>query len=52
MIDENDLREYGEWVDEATSKPELKEILQDIRNDILDDNDDNDGGRAKTLRKR
>jgi len=52
MVDENDLREYEEWVNEATSKSELKEILQDIRNDILDDGDDNEGGRVKTLMKK
>lgn len=52
MMDENVLREYGEWIDEATTKSELIDTLYDIRNDVLDDNDDdNSGGMTKILKR-
>lgn len=46
------INDYMNWVDEATSKSELIEVLKDIKEDILvepeyddDDDDDNTGGR-------
>ena len=53
MINEDVLNEYGKWIDEATSKAELKDILCDIRDDILSDNDEDEdsGGMTKVLRK-
>ena len=53
MINEDVLNEYGKWIDEATSKAELKDILCDIRDDILSDNDEDEdsGGMTKVLRR-
>ena len=42
---------YGNWVDEASSKEELLDVLYDIENDLLsEDDDDNEGGRQYSLR--
>ncbi len=55
MCDNNPLNDYKEWIDEATSKSELKDTLYDIRNDALDEDTDDDneeeGGRQYTLRR-
>lgn len=55
MCDEELLREYASWIDEANSKEDLLDALYDIRDDATgeyDDNDDEDeGGRQYTLTK-
>lgn len=50
---ENRMEEYISWIDEATSKSELIDILKDIKEDITtpneyNDDDDESGGRQLT----
>ena len=56
MCDNEGLKEYASWIDEATSKEELLDTLNDIRDDLTgeydDDNDgDDEGGRQYILKR-
>lgn len=51
MCDNEQLDEYASWIDEASSKDELLDILYDIRDDLTGENDEDDGGIQYTIKK-
>ena len=52
MCDNEQLNEYANWIDEAETKDELIEILYDIRDDLTEENDTEDGGGREYTYKR